>query len=171
MSLRAALLLALAIPALGACATASSARTALPDAAPYAATSDDADAARALAASLAAAQASGKKVLAIFGADWCHDSRTLAGWLATPRFRALTEDKFEIVYIDAGTPQTGKGHNLQLAADHGVSDITGTPNVLVLTPSGRLLNTPEDAKGWRNAASRSEEEIFAALSAYAALGA
>jgi len=172
VSARAALLLGLGGPVLGACATmAGTTHAVLPDSAPYAALGDEADAAAALAFSLEKAQSADRKVLAIFGADWCHDSRALAGWLQTPRFRALADREFEIVYIDAGTPQQGKGRNLALAADHGVSGITGTPSLLVLAPDGSLLNTPEDAKSWRNTASRSEEAIFAALEAYAALGA
>ena len=169
MSARAALLLTLGIPMLGACATMTGAEASQPDYAPYAALTDAAAARAALEGALAEAQVSHRKVLAIFGADWCHDSRTLAGWLQTPRFRALTDESFEIVYIDAGHPQAGKGHNLVLATEHGVEDITGTPSLLVLAPDGRLLNTSEDAKSWRNAASRGADAIFTALERYAAL--
>lgn len=40
-------------------------------------------------AALARASANGKRVLLVMGANWCHDSRALAGWLETPRFAAL----------------------------------------------------------------------------------
>ena len=155
----AGVVLAVAALTLSACATmpAGQHAVALPDAAPFA---DDSDAAVELPAALAAAAIADHKVLAIFGANWCHDSRALAGWLETPRFRALTDDAYEIVYIDAGVPQTGKGRNLELAETYGVAGIEGTPTVLVLDADGALLNTPADAKSWRNAASRSEDEIF-----------
>lgn len=106
------------------------------------------------------------RLLAVFGANWCHDSRALAGWLETPRFRALTDEHFEVVYIDAGVPQTGEGRNLELAEEFGVTDITGTPTMLVIDADGNLLNTPEDAKSWRNASLRSEDEIFAWLEGF-----
>ena len=161
MILRAAAL-SLAALALSACATVPAGQhaAALPDAAPFDA---QADASADLAAALAAAELTDRKVLAVFGANWCHDSRALAGWLESPRFQALTESAYKIVYIESGVPQTGKGRNLDLAAQYGVSDIKGTPTMLALGADGTLLNTPEDARSWRNAASRSEGEIEAWL--------
>ena len=54
---------------------------------------------------------------------------------------------------------------LDLAAELGVSDIIGTPTVLVLGRDGALLNG-NTAKGWRNAASRSEDAVFAELESF-----
>ena len=109
----------------------------------------------------------GRRVLAVFGANWCHDSRALAGWLVSEDFETLLREHFELVFVDVGSPQTGEGRNLDLAARYGVSDIDGTPNLLVIDGSGALVNTPESAKDWRNAASRSEESIYAVLQSYA----
>lgn len=170
---RAALLL-LAIPALAACASTGSAQHAhsgdWPEATPF---DPEADANSALQLALAVAavedavdEGAPVRVLAIFGANWCHDSRALAGWLETPRFRALTDEHFMVVYIDAGVPQTGEGRNLELAERFGVHDITGTPTMLVIDANEQLLNTPEDAKSWRNASMRSEDEIFAWLEGF-----
>ncbi|ANU08807.1 thioredoxin family protein [Paraurantiacibacter namhicola] len=162
----AALGLLLSFPLLPGCATASH-HAELPDAAPYDQDVAEAQAAADLDARVAALEP-GRSVLAVFGADWCHDSRALAGWLEMPRFQQLIADEFDVVYIDVGTPQDGRGRNLDLAARYGVADIEGTPSVLVIGPGGRLLNTPQDARAWRNAASRSEDAIFAALEDYAA---
>ena len=131
-----------------------------PEARPFDA---DADALAQLAAAQQRAKAAGKLTLAVFGANWCHDSRALAGILATPRLRALTQAEYEVVYSDTGVPQTGNGRNLELAERLGVRDIVGTPTVLVLD-FDRLLNTPEDARGWRNASTRSPDDIHAWLS-------
>ncbi len=160
-------LLALAIPTLAACA-AGPALQAHTASHPQAALFDpSANATEALAGARVESTAQGTRVLVVFGANWCHDSLALAGWLQTPRLAALVSPSFEVVYIDAGVPQTGEGRNLDLAAQYGVSDITGTPTVLVLDTYGTLLNTPEDARSWRNAASRSEDEIHAFLSHWA----
>lgn len=171
--IRAAIALVFAAPLLAGCATTDGHQyaTNLPDAAPYDERADarlDLELALAMAAAESAVLEDERAVLvlAVFGANWCHDSRALAGWLETPRFRALTDEHYHVVYIDAGVPQTGEGRNLDLAAEYGVDDVTGTPSVLFLDGGGELLNTPEDARSWRNAASRSEDAIYAALESY-----
>ncbi len=134
-----------------------------PEAAAYAVTPDamaDVDAA------LARASASNKRVLLVMGANWCHDSRALAGWLETPRFAALTARSFEVVYVDVGVPQTGKGRNLEIAQRFGLAELPGTPALLALTADGKAVNL-DTAASWRNAASRSEDAIFAELAALA----
>ena len=133
-----------------------------PEASPY---DPQANAQTDLAAALAAAAAAPqpRRVLAVWGANWCHDSRALAGWLQSPALAPLVAAGFEVVYIDSGVPQTGEGRHLDLAAHYGVAAITGTPTLLVLDADGTLLNTPADARAWRNAASRSEDDIRAFL--------
>lgn len=126
-----------------------------PEARSYAASEDpmaDVDAA------LTRAGENGKRVLLVMGANWCHDSRALAGWLESERIGALVDEKYELVYVNIGMPQTGDGHNLAIARRFGLEDLPGTPNLLVLTPEGELVNA-DTATAWRNAASRSEEAI------------
>ena len=113
-------------------------------------------------AALARAAAKGKRVLLVLGANWCHDSRALAGWLETPRFAALTAQSYEVVFVDVGVPQTGEGRNLDIAKRFGLVELPGTPALLVLTADGKALNL-DTAASWRNAASRSEDAIFAEL--------
>ncbi|WP_100260357.1 thioredoxin family protein [Qipengyuania seohaensis] len=146
-----------ALLALSACATAS-AETALdhPEARSFAVTQDPA---AQVDAALASAAANDTHVLIVMGANWCHDSRALAGWLETPRFRELIDAEYELVFVNIGMPQTGDGHNLEIARRFGLDELPGTPNVLVIDGSGRLINA-ETATGWRNAASRSEDEIY-----------
>ena len=113
-------------------------------------------------AALARAAADEKHVLLVMGGNWCHDSRALAGWLDTPRFRELVAAEYEPVFVDVGVPQTGEGRNLDIAKRFGLEELPGTPNVLVLTADGTLINA-DSATGWRNAASRSEDDIYAEL--------
>jgi hypothetical protein len=115
-------------------------------------------------AALARAAASGKRVLLVMGANWCHDSRALAGWLETPRFAALVAERYELVFVNVGMPQTGDGHNLDVARRFGLEDVPGTPALLVLTAEGKAVNL-DTAATWRNAACRSEDAIFAELKA------
>jgi thiol-disulfide isomerase/thioredoxin len=140
-----------------------SAAPAHPEANSYAVTPDamgDVDAA------LARAAASGKRVLVVMGGNWCHDSRALAGWLETPRFAALVAERYELVFVNVGLPQTGDGHNLDVPQRFGLADVPGTPALLVLTADGKAVNL-DTAASWRNAASRSEDAIYTELAALA----
>lgn len=149
---------------LAACASVPQAAAAPhPEARVYAA---EADAGADVDAALARAAVSGKRVLLVLGANWCHDSRALAGWLESPRFAALTAANFEVVFVDVGMPQTGEGRNLAIAERFGLDKMKNTPALLVLTPEGRAVN-PDTARDWRNAASRSEDAIHAELVALA----
>ncbi|QUL37764.1 thioredoxin family protein [Erythrobacter sp. JK5] len=119
--------------------------------------SDDAEAD--VDAALARASENGKRVLLVMGANWCHDSRALAGWLSTERFTALIEREYELVFVNIGMPQRGDGHNLGIAQRFGLKELPGTPNLLVLTGDGKLVNA-ETATTWRDAASREEDAIY-----------
>jgi hypothetical protein len=106
------------------------------------------------------AKASGKTVIVIMGANWCHDSVGLAGWLDTPRFMTMMRDRYAIVYVDVGIPQIGKGRNLDIAKRFGINKLKNTPLVMLVSAEGKLLNGKKDAVSWRNAGSRSEQAIF-----------
>ena len=149
---------------LAACASVSPASASRhPEAASYDAS---ADAMAEVDAALARAEGNGKRVIVALGANWCHDSRAFAGWVDTPRFQGLANRAFEIVFVDVGNPQGGQGRNLAVARRFGIDPVEGTPTVLVLDADGTLLN-PGTARDWRNAASRSEDAIYAELERYA----
>lgn len=116
------------------------------------------DARQTLEAALVRARINGTLVLVAMGANWCHDSRAFAGWMETERFKALVAEKYELIYINVGMPQSQDGHNLDIAERFGV-EVEGTPTVLLLTPEGEILNK-DSAASWRNTASRSEDEIY-----------
>jgi len=109
-----------------------------------------------LRATLAAARVSGKRSIIVMGANWCHDSRGLAFHFENPEFRAEhITPYFEQVYIDVGE----KNRNIDIAQKFGLEDIKGTPTIFVLSTEGDVLNL-ETAPTWRNAASRSKDEII-----------
>ena len=116
------------------------------------------DARQALEAALVRGRINNTLVLVALGANWCHDSRAFAGWMETDRFKALVAEKYELIYVNVGMPQSQDGHNLDIAARFGVK-VEGTPTLLLLTPDGEILNH-DTATSWRNAASRSEDEIY-----------
>lgn len=126
---------------------------------PYDATRDamfDVDAA------FGAAQYSGKKVLLILGANWCHDSRGLAAKFLEPSLAEVLETNFETVLVDVGQ----RDRNLDVGARFGVPELFGTPTVLILSADGDLLNA-ETVHDWRTADSKSFDETFAYFSSFA----
>ncbi|WP_417593682.1 thioredoxin family protein [Parasphingorhabdus sp.] len=133
-------------------AKAVASETSHPEARPF---DESAHAVEQVDSALARAQLSGKRVIVVMGANWCHDSRGLSGWFAEPRFAAMLAVKYELVYVDVGM----KDRNIDIARRFGIKSIKGTPTVLVLSPKGELLNR-KSAPKWRNAASWTEEDIF-----------
>ena len=111
-----------------------------------------------VAAALTRAAQNGHRVMLVFGLNDCHDSRALAGWFATPRFRTMLAARYEIVWVDVGR----KDKNIDLARRFGLDGIVGTPTVLVLDTAGKPLNLA-DAPTWRNAASRDADSIYRAF--------
>ncbi len=144
---------------LAGCASTQQHHAAYPEAASYVVTPDPS---AEVDAALARAAANDTRVMLVMGANWCHDSRALAGWLETPRFESLVAEHYELVFVNIGMPQTGDGHNIDIARRFGLEDLPGTPNLLVITADGTLVN-PDTATTWRNAASRSEDAIYAEL--------
>lgn len=114
-----------------------------------------------LATALEEARTTDRLAVIVFGADWCHDSRALAEVLTSAPFAGRFAERFAVTFIDVGSPQTGQGRNLDLAARYGATNLKSTPALFVIAPDGRLLNSTENALGWRNADSRSAEEILA----------
>lgn len=112
-------------------------------------------------AALASARLSGKHVLLVMGTNACHDSAWLANLIATDRF-APVRDRYEIVFADIGMPQIeGLGRRPEVPGRFHFT-IKGTPTVAILDADGQVLNRKKAPK-WRNAASRSDDEIFQEL--------
>lgn len=152
------LALLLAAPVAAPAAPAESAVVEHPQVLAY---SETADAERDVASALSQAKASGKIAVIILGANWCHDSIGLAGWLQTSRFAEMMRDRYVVTYVDVGVPQTKHGRNLDIAKRFGIKKLRSTPALLMVSGDGERLNDKDDAIGWRNAASRSEDEIYA----------
>ena len=76
------------------------------------------------------------------------------------RFKEMMRDRYQIVYVDVGTPQLGKGRNLDIAKRFGIGKVKNTPLLIMVSAEGKLLNSKKDAASWRNAASRNEDDIY-----------
>jgi len=121
---------------------------------------DDVDAA------IETAKATGSKALIVMGANWCHDSRGLAGRFERPEFQTLIENSYELVYVSAGTNPGQNDQNREVSERFGVDKIEGTPTVFIVTGEGEVLNS-ESAGYWRNAHSIPTDMSFAYFDYYA----
>jgi thiol-disulfide isomerase/thioredoxin len=156
MRLLALLFLALAMPL--AVAHAGEVRAGYPDARPF---DPKADAKVAVDAALTRAMSDNRMVMLVMGANWCHDSRALAGWFAQPRFAAMIASRYHLVYVDVGV----RDRNIDIARRFGISKIKGTPTVMILDGQGKLLNK-KDAPRWRNASDRTQEQVYRAFAEF-----
>lgn len=134
-------------------------KSAHPEARPF---DEKADATAQVDAALSRAKATNRLAIIVLGANWCHDSRALAGWFGTPRFAGMIAGRYELVYVDVGQ----KDRNLDLARRFGIKTLKGTPTVLIVNGDGKLLNGAKDAASWHNASKRSEEDIFRAFAEF-----
>jgi len=139
-------------------ATASETRTIPGVADAYKSDAFDPNPMPAIGAALAKAKQSGKPVLLVMGTGGCHDSAWLANLIATDRF-APVRARYEIVYADIGMPHIrGWGRNPDVPKRFRFK-IKGTPTVAILDANGAVLNRKAAPK-WRNAASRSDDDIY-----------
>lgn len=97
-----------------------------------------------------------RRVLAIFGGDWCPDCRIFGGMLTIPAMADFVDAHFVVVKIDA--ERTGE-INADAIARFGYDEgLTGYPTVVVVTADGQVVNRA-DAAEWRTARERRPQEV------------
>ena len=90
-----------------------------------------------VAAARARAAATGKRLLIELGANWCSDSRALAGVLELPEVKSFLAQHYEVVLVDVGRFD----RNLQIPRRYGVTHLRGIPTPLIVNPkTDELLN-------------------------------
>ena len=99
---------------------------------------ESADAGATIAAAQAKAKAVGKKLMIVFGANWCPDCRVLAGIADRPEVKPWLDANYVTVLIDTGR----HNKNMDIAAQYGLA-LQAIPSVLVLTADGKVVNRDE----------------------------
>ena len=90
-----------------------------------------------VAAARARAAATGKRLLIELGANWCSDSRALAGVLELPEVKSFLAQHYEVVLVDVGRFD----RNLQIPRRYGVMHLRGISTPLIIDPkTDELLN-------------------------------
>ncbi|MBZ5662210.1 MAG: thioredoxin family protein [Acidobacteriia bacterium] len=88
-----------------------------------------------IAAALAAATKDHKRVLLVFGGNWCYDCHVLDTTFHSKEFAPLVNANFHVVHVNIGNYDV----NLDLAKKYEIPLEKGVPSLAVLDPEGTLL--------------------------------
>jgi thiol:disulfide interchange protein len=84
---------------------------------------------------LGAATRDHKRVILVFGANWCYDCHVLDQTLHSKQIAPLVEGNYHVVHISIGEGNK----NLDLAKKYDVPLDKGVPALAVLDPDGKLV--------------------------------
>lgn len=100
-----------------------------------------------VSAALDEAKAENKKVILLFGANWCPYCRKLHALFENdPEVHALVDKEFVVVPIDVGTSTHNRNLNL-IDKYHSNVFTDGTPSVVIVDANGKRL-APTDSNPW-----------------------
>ena len=101
---------------------------------------DNADAKKEISEALDSAVKEHKRVLLVFGANWCFDCFALDYRFHQPAIQPIVDKNYRVVHVDIGQ----RDKNADVAKKYNVDIDKGIPALAVLDSKGRLLhNTTE----------------------------
>ena len=104
------------------------------------------------------AQKAHKRVLVVFGADWCYDCHVLDKAFQRKDIAELLTPNYEVVHIDVGRGEK----NQDLMNEYGVPMKRGIPAIAILDSTGRLLYSQKNGE-WERARALGPEDLMALL--------
>ena len=102
----------------------------------------DADAKKEIGAALKLAATDHKRVLLVFGANWCYDCHVLDRALHDGAAAQIVKESFLLVHVDIGEANK----NLDLAKQYKIPLEKGVPAVAILGGDGKLLYSSGDGE-------------------------
>jgi thioredoxin-related protein len=99
----------------------------------------DADAKAEIAKAISQAGREHKRVLLVFGANWCPDCHALDYRFHQEPLKALVENNFVVVHVDTGEGEGRYAKNVDLANKYQIPLKKGIPAIAVLSGRGQLL--------------------------------
>jgi thioredoxin 1 len=94
-----------------------------------------ADAKKEIADAIRVATETHKRVLVVFGGNWCYDCHVLDEAFHSPEISPAIEKSFEVAHVDIGKMDK----NLDIAKQYDVPLDRGVPAIAVLESDGKLL--------------------------------
>ncbi len=102
----------------------------------------DADAKKEIEVALTLAATDHKRVLLVFGANWCYDCHVLDRALHDGAAAQIVKESFLLVHVDIGEANK----NLDLAKQYKIPLEKGVPAVAILGGDGKLLYSSGDGE-------------------------
>lgn len=99
-----------------------------------------------------------KRVLVVFGADWCYDCHVLDKAFHRKDIAAVLTPGYEVVHIDVGRGEK----NQDLMNQYGVPMKRGIPAIAILDSTGKLLYSQKNGE-WERARALGPEDLIALL--------
>ena len=100
-----------------------------------------------------------KRVILVFGGNWCYDCHVLDQAFHQPDVAPILQKSFRVVHVDIG--DDGKKNN-DLAAEYQVPLDKGVPALAILGPDGKLLYSQKNGE-WEAARSLDPDDVIAFL--------
>lgn len=88
-----------------------------------------------ISAALAAASKDHKRVILVFGGNWCYDCHVLDATFRSPKFAPLVNANYHVVHINVGDYDK----NLDNARKYEIPLEKGVPSLAILDPDGKLV--------------------------------
>ncbi|MFY9618226.1 MAG: thioredoxin family protein [Pyrinomonadaceae bacterium] len=95
----------------------------------------DADAKKEIEAALKTAHAENKRVMLIFGGNWCYDCHVLDQALHEGEANKIVKESFLLVHVDIGEGDK----NLDLIKKYATTLGSGVPTVVIINGEGRVV--------------------------------
>jgi thioredoxin 1 len=114
-----------------------------------------ADAKKEIADAIRVATETHKRLLVVFGGNWCYDCHVLDEAFHSPEISPVIEKFFEVVHVDIGQMD----RNLEIAKQYDVPLDRGVPAIAVLESNGKLLFSQKRGE-FEAARSMSPEDIL-----------
>jgi thiol-disulfide isomerase/thioredoxin len=118
----------------------------------------DADAESEVKAALARSVSGHKRVLVVFGANWCYDCHVLDAAFHSPEIAAVLNSNYEVVHVDIGQGD----RNQDIVKRYEVPVEKGIPALAVLDSNGKLLFSQKKGE-FESARSLGPEDILSFL--------
>jgi hypothetical protein len=96
---------------------------------------DPANAPTDIAAALAAASKDHKRVILVFGGNWCYDCHVLDATFHSRQIAPLVDENYHVVHVNVGDYDK----NLDLTKKYEIPLEKGVPSLAILDPDGKLV--------------------------------
>jgi thioredoxin 1 len=107
---------------------------------------------------LAKASAEHKRVIVVFGANWCFDCHVLDNAFHSKDIMPVTETNYEVVHVDIGKGEK----NQDLMQKYEVPIKRGIPALAVLDADGKVIYAQKNGE-FENARAMSQQDFLAFL--------